>query len=147
MNQQLSIISEVKIKLPKNAKLFFDHSRHLYFLVHYDHVILTLKEAKLTIKNPIPKREILSVYAASPTSQKAIEDVLDILKVSDRYYCIQDVYFQLGKTKDQLKSDWHDYKGMDTGVHWKPKFVKADWQDRISALEKYDWKKGNYLWQ
>ena len=139
MTQQLSRISEVKIKLPKNAKLFFDNERGLYFLVHYDHVILTLS-------NTIPKN-VLSAYAGSPTSQKAIEDVLHILEVSERYYCIENIYFELGKTKDQLKSDWHDYKGMSTGVHWKPKFVKADWTKRISALEKYDYKKGNYLWQ
>jgi hypothetical protein len=138
MKQQLSNISEIKIKLPKNAKLFFDNERGLYFLVHYDHVILTLA-------NTIPKRA-LSVYAGSPTSQNAIEYVSFAL-IPDEYHRIEYFYEQVGKTREQLKSDRHDFKASNTGVYNKPRMVKADWSERISALEKYDYTKGNYLFQ
>ena len=139
--QQSSTISEIKLKLPKNAKLFFNEFKGLYYLVHYDHVILVLNNS-----NP---KIVLSAYAGSPTSQKAIEDTLSIYHVEGitRYYSIHEVYKSLGKTPEQLKSDRKNHKGSETGIHWLPRMVKHEWSDRISALENYDWRKGNYLWQ
>ena len=141
LKQELSVIQEIPLKLPKNAKLFFHNEKGLYFLVHYDHVILTLA-------NTVRKR-ILSAYVGSPTSQSAIEQTLHVYEIEgiEGYYCVDQIYKLLGKTKEQLKSDRGDYKRSNTGIGWKPKMVKAEWRERISALENYDYTKGAYLWQ
>jgi len=138
--QQVPIIEEIKIKLPKNAKLFHNNHTGLTHLVHYDHVILTLGRL-------YGKYKILAAYAGSPTSQTAIQDAIYTLKVIDRYYSLEEVYKSVGKTYEDLKADRGDFKASNTGIYNKPRFVKADWNDRISALEKYDYKNGAYLWQ
>ena len=140
MTQQISAISEIKIKLPKNAKLFKNNETGLIHLVHYDHVILTLG-------NYQGKYKILSCYVGSPTSQVAIENTVSHYEIYDRYYCMNDIYRDLGKTDEQRKSDRGDYKASNTGIYNRPRMLKADWQERISALEEYDYTKGTWLWQ
>jgi hypothetical protein len=138
--QQSKTISEIPIKLPKNAKLFKNNYTGLIHLVHYEHVILTLGRLE-------GKYKVLAAYAGSPTSQRAIEDALHTLEISDRYYCMEYVYKLLGKTKEDLKSDRGDYRASTTGIYQKPRMVKADWSERISELEDYNYKNGAYLWQ
>lgn len=129
-------IQDMKLDTVKNARLFTDLSNHFSYLVHYDHVILTIKH------NPPCENKIVDAYAASNTSQKAIHDALTFFGIDKPMI---EIYKDLGKTKEDLKNNRQDFRESLTGQAI-PRFRNDEWRDKIRALEKYDYTKGNYLY-
>lgn len=133
-------IIDMKIHSPKNSKLFTDTNVHRSYMVHYNHVILTIQHI------PPCENKIVSCYVASPTSQTAIQSALSFFGIEKS---MRQIYEELGKTDSERKSDRQGYarSGEQWNGSFSPRYLKADWQRRISALEKYDYKLGHYLFQ
>lgn len=123
-------IIDKKLELPKNAKLFEDIHKNLAYAVHYNHVVLVIDRNK---------NEILDLYCASATSKDVIYRVCYNYGIN---IDIQKEYERLGKGQFKRFIDIYDYGYQENGYYYPERFKKSDWNERIEALESFDYTQG-----
>jgi len=130
--QETEQIIDMHLDTVKNAKLFTDIEKHFSYLVHYNHVILTIQHIQPC------ENKIVSIFGASNTSRKAIRDTLSFFGINKT---ILQIYLELGKSKDKYLNDRYE-----CGSETRPFILKNEWKKKIERLKFYDYKEGTYLW-